>query len=194
MSSNPSLLPPASTALERAIEQTGAGRLQVLPSAVSSLWHADNCPAELLPYLAWALSVDEWDEGWGIEKKRAVIREARLVHQQKGTPASIRRALASIGQIDADIIERVDCFHHDGTATRDGSRRRMGRAGWAAYRVVLKQPATIRQAFQIKRLLAACQRNCIELRAIDFKQAAFARNGTLVRNGAYSRGVVDTTI
>ncbi len=194
MSTVPSILPPSSTVLERALEQTCAERLQALPAVVASLWNAGNCPAALLPYLAWALSVDEWDEGWGVDKKRSVINESRLVHQQKGTPAAIRRALASIGQVDADIIERVDYFFHDGTATRDGSRRRMGQSGWATYRVVLKQSVTIAQALQIKRLLSGSQRNCVELRAIDFKQAGFVRDGTLIRNGAYTRGVVDTSI
>jgi phage tail P2-like protein len=194
MTAPATLLPPSSTPLERALDQTGAVRLQALPSVVASLWNADDCPAALLPYLAWALSVDEWDEGWGVDKKRAVISESSLVHRQKGTPASIRRAIASIGQADADIIERVDYFFHDGSTTRDGSRRRMGHSGWATYRIVLKQAVTIAQAMQIKRLLAACQRNCIELRAVDFKQAGFTHDGTLIRNGAYTRGVVDTSI
>lgn len=189
MATVPSLLPPAATPLERAIEQTQAVRLD-LAAIVPTLWNAATCPAALLPHLAWALSVDEWDNGWSIEKKRTVIAEARYIHQHKGTPSAIRRALASIGQPDADLIERTDCIKRDGSRKHNGWHRRFGRGGWATYRINLKRPVTIDQAQQIKRLLAAVQRNCVHLVAIDFSRATVRRNGTAARNGAYTRGVV----
>lgn len=188
------LLPPQSTTLERAVDQSAAARLAALPAVVSSLWNADTCPPAMLPYLAWALSVDEWDETWSIERKRAVIRESRLIHQQKGTLAAVRRALASIGQGDALVIERGDYIHRNGVALRDGTHRRRGSGGWATYRVVLREPITIDQAQRIKRLLSAVQRNCITLTAIDFRKATLRRNGQARRNGSYTRGLVNTSI
>lgn len=194
MTVSQSLLPPASTPFERAMEATPAARLAALPAVVSSLWKADTCPAPLLPYLAWAVSVDEWDERWSDDRKRAVIRESRLIHQQKGTPAAIRRALASLGQPDAGIIERGDYIRHNGTALRNGVHLRKGHGGWPTYRIVLRRPVTIDQAHQIKRLLASVKRNCIVLTAIDFKQALLRHNGMAKRDGTYTRGVVATSI
>lgn len=186
------LLPPASTPLERALSRT-LGRFDP-PRVIPTLWNADTCPASLLPYLAWAMAVDEWDHGWSVEKKRAVVREQRAIHKSKGTPASIRRALAAIGQPDAEIIERADCVKRNGTAPRTGIHRRRGLDGWASYRVVLKRAVTVDQAYQIKRLLAATQRNCVHLIAIDFSAAAIRRNGTARRDGSFTRGVVNTRI
>lgn len=184
-----SLLPPATTPLERAIEQTQAVRLDHA-AIVPTLWNSATCPAALLPHLAWALSVDEWDNGWSVEKKRTVIAEARYIHQHKGTPSAVRRALASIGQPDADVIERADCIKRDGNRKHNGWHHRGGRAAWATYRIVLHRPVTIDQAQQIKRLLAAVQRNCVHLVAIDFGRAALRRNGVAPRTGIYTRGVV----
>lgn len=188
------LLPPASTSLERAVDLTAATRLAALPAIVASLWNAGTCPPAILPWLAWSMSVDEWDEGWGVDKKRAVIAESRLIHQQKGTIAAIRRALTAIGQPDAIVIERGDYVHRNAAITRDGTHHRAGAGGWATYRVILSHPATINQGLQIKRLLASVQRNCITLTAIDYRQAAHQRNGAITRNGVWSRGVVNATI
>lgn len=194
MTAPATLLPPSSTPLERALDQTAAVRLSALPSVVASLWNADTCPAPLLPYLAWAMSVDEWNDGWGVDKKRAVIKESRYIHQHKGTLSAIKRALTAIGQPGATVIERGNYIRHNGAALRDGTHTRAGSGGWASYRVILTQPVTIDMAQQIKRLLAAVQRNCIVLTAIDYKQAALRHNGAATRNATYTRGVVDTTL
>ena len=154
MTAPATLLPPSSTPLERALDQTAAARMAALPSVVASLWNADTCPAPLLPYLAWAMSVDEWNDGWGVEKKRAVIKESRHIHQHKGTLSAIKRALAAIGQPGATVIERGNYIRHNGLYLRDGTHNRQGAGGWPTYRVILTQPVTIDMAQQIKRLLA----------------------------------------
>lgn len=186
------LLPKNATPLERALSQTN-GRFtpaQIVPT----LWNAATCPPAVLPFLAWALSVDEWDHGWSVEKKRAVILAARPIHKRKGTPHAIRVSLASVGQPDADIIERADCLRHNGEATRNGLRRRFGLPGWPTFRVILKRPVTVDQAWQIKRLLESTKRNCVVLLSVDFSQAALRRNGLHVRDGSYTRGLVITSI
>lgn len=188
------MLPPSSTSLERSIDALAGDRLGRLPVLVSRLWNADTCPTSLLPYLAWATSVDEWDDRWSEDIKRAVIREARIIHALKGTPAAIRRALAALGQPDARIVERGNYALHNGSIVRDGTVQRKGHGGWSSYRVVLRRAVTIDQALMIQRLLARVQRNCIELTAVDFKQALLRRNGQSFRNGDYTRGVVNTSI
>lgn len=186
------MLPRNASRLERAISQT-SGRFtpaRVLPT----IWNAATCPAALLPWLAWALSVDEWSYGWSTAKKRAVVAAALAVHERKGTPAAIRTSLTALGQHDADIIERADSIRRNGSAVRNGMHRRRGLGGWPTFRVVLRRPVTVDQALQIKRLLDATKRNCVQLLAIDFAAAALRRNGEHIRNGAYTRGTVNTQI
>lgn len=189
-----SLLPPNATALERAASLTAGARLDAIPARIASLWSADTCPESLLPYLAWALSVDEWDSKWGIDRKRDAVRNARRIHQQKGTRSAVRLALASVGQPDAGIVERGDYVIRNGSRLRDGTAHRQGQGGWSTYRVVLRRTTSIQQAQLIRRLLASVQRNCITLTAIDFRQAALRRNGEHVRAGTHTRGVVNATL
>lgn len=59
----------------------------------------DTCPANLLPWLAWAFSVDRWDEKWPEATKRAVIRDAYFIHCHKGTIGAIRRVVEPLGYL-----------------------------------------------------------------------------------------------
>ncbi|MBQ4814544.1 phage tail protein I [Pseudoalteromonas luteoviolacea] len=71
---------------------------------ISSLWDPFLCPTPLLPWLAWSVSVDEWDESWNEELKRQVISDAFAVHQVKGTPFALQKALDSLN-IKTEIRE-----------------------------------------------------------------------------------------
>lgn len=184
------LLPPASTPLERALSRT-LGRFDP-PRIIPELWNADTCPASLLPYLAWAVAVDEWDQDWAKEKKRAVIKEAREIHRKKGTPLAIRRALASVGQNNAQLIERSDYIRCDGSTLCNGDRTCGGQ--WASYRIRLLKPLTVGEAYLTRRLLKSVDRNCVHLQAIDFSAAAFRCDGTIICNGDYTCGSVDTML
>lgn len=96
MSDVASLLPPSATAQERAIEQATA-RVGAVPVPLRTLWDPDDCPAALLPWLAWTYSVDRWSSSWTEAQKRASIRAAAAVHRYKGTVASIRDAVGALG-------------------------------------------------------------------------------------------------
>lgn len=93
-----SLLPPSSSDFMRRVAQT-AEVLSDLAVDLNTLWNADKCPLDLLPYLAWALSVDRWDKNWSEQTKRQVIKAAWMVHRQRGTIASIRRAIEPVGYL-----------------------------------------------------------------------------------------------
>lgn len=95
-----SLLPPSSTELERALEQLEAERMASLPLPHRTLWSPDNCPEHLLPWLAWALSVDVWRDSWPEAVKREAIRNAPDLHRLKGTAGAVKRAVKALG---ADI-------------------------------------------------------------------------------------------
>ncbi len=90
-----SLLPPNSTQIEYDVEQVIA-RLSDIPVVIGDLWNPDTCPAAALPWLAWALSVDEWDAGWTEAQRRAAIRASYFIHKHKGTRAAVEAALAAV--------------------------------------------------------------------------------------------------
>lgn len=89
------LLPFNTSKLEQAIEHVHAQRLASIPLPLS-LWNPETCPEHLLPWLAWALSVETWDSEWAVEIKRAVIATSIVTHRQKGTLSSVRRVLDAI--------------------------------------------------------------------------------------------------
>lgn len=98
-----SLLPSGSTPLERAATEAMAEAV-ALKVPLRDLWSPDRCPLSLLPYLAWALSVDRWDQSWSEKTKRAVIKASFFVHKRKGTINAIRRAVEPLGYL-IELIE-----------------------------------------------------------------------------------------
>lgn len=91
-----SLLPRNSTAGERAIE-AAAARVGDVPTPLRDLWNPNTCPAELLPWLAWALSIDAWKSYWPEHVKRARIRTAIEIQRRKGTAQSVRQVVTAFG-------------------------------------------------------------------------------------------------
>lgn len=93
---NPSLLPPNSSALERALEKVTA-RISAVPIPAPDIIDADLCPEALLPWLAWAFSVDNWKSYWPLHVKRARVRDAIKIQRKKGTANSVREVVATFG-------------------------------------------------------------------------------------------------
>lgn len=184
-----SLLPPNVTTLERVVEKTQMRHSP--PRIVPTLWNAATCPAKLLPHLAWASSIEDWDPQWSVEQKRAAIAASAEIHRHKGTPAAIKRALEVRGHPDAILVERADCIRHNGEATRNGYRRRGGQTQWATYRIILQRPITFDQAESITAMLATVKRNCCHLVALDYTRAALRHNGYAIRDGQYTRGIIN---
>lgn len=90
------LLPPNATAQERGIAGATA-RLGTVPTPLRDVWNPDTCPAELLPWLAWSLSLDSWQPYWPDAVKRQRIRMAVEIARHKGTAKSVREVVASFG-------------------------------------------------------------------------------------------------
>lgn len=97
------ILPPNATKLERAL--AAAASMQHTPEVIKTLADSQRCPVEFLPWLAWAMSVDEWQDDWPEARKRAAVRSAVELHRKKGTPWAVLRALAVHGFDDCEIIE-----------------------------------------------------------------------------------------
>lgn len=98
------LLPPNSTPLERAFDTLEVEALADLPLPVGDVWSPARCPAPLLPWLGWGLSIDIWDSNWTEAEKRAAIASAIDDQRRKGTRAALRRALDRIDPL-IDITE-----------------------------------------------------------------------------------------
>lgn len=98
-----SLLPANSKPLEHALASITA-KLETIPVPFEIIWDVDTCPDSYLPFLAYAWSVDEWNDAWSPENQRAVIRNSIWVHQRKGTLGAVKRALQAMGY-DASVIE-----------------------------------------------------------------------------------------
>ena len=99
-----SQLPLNSTPLELALEAAN-NENTLIP--LRALYNADTCPEHLLPYLAWAWSVDRWYNTWSPEAKRSAIRSTYEVHARKGTIGALRRVIEPLGY----LIEVVEWFN-----------------------------------------------------------------------------------
>jgi phage tail P2-like protein len=96
INSNHSLLPPNSSEIERSLE-TVSLRTTALPVDIRLLTNHDTCPVEFLPWLAWTLSVDNWQPYWPEAVKREQIKNSLAIHTKKGTVQSVRRAVDVFG-------------------------------------------------------------------------------------------------
>lgn len=95
---NKGILPSNSTTLEVLAAQA-LNKIQRVPIPISTLYNPDTCPVDLLPYLAWAWSVDRWDPSWADQTKRNVIKASYSVHKKKGTIGSLRRVVEPLGYL-----------------------------------------------------------------------------------------------
>lgn len=107
--SDASLLPPNATPLERALAKACA--MPHAPEVIRRLWNPWQCPVELLPWLAWAWSVDEWDSAWTEAQQRSMVAGSIRLHRKKGTPWAVREALLRSGLESVRIIERPEGAH-----------------------------------------------------------------------------------
>lgn len=137
-----SLLPSHATDLERALADV-LGDAASVPVPIADLWRPDTIPSTHLPYLAWALSVDdEWQFARTDAERRALTAAAVELHRTKGTPHAVRRGMQLLGFRDAEIVEGLDAVRHDGEITRSGSHAFAGASRWALFRVVADLGAT----------------------------------------------------
>lgn len=107
------LLPPSASAWMRHAEAATA-KLSGITVAIRTIWTPTACPVDLLPYLAWALSVDRWDKDWPAERKIVAIQHSYWLHRRKGTRAAVRRVIEDMG-FSATFAEWFDVGDEPGT-------------------------------------------------------------------------------
>lgn len=118
------LLPPNSTALEHDLATVFAA-VEGLDAPARLMWNPSQVPSAFLPWLAWSLSVDDWDPEWSEDRKREIIQGSIALHRIKGTRKSVEMALQMMGYGDVRIVE-------DRELPRIGDEDlRLGGTGWA---------------------------------------------------------------
>lgn len=188
MSDASTILPPNATDLEGSIEQVLVPATSVhVP--VGDLWNPETCPPHLLPWLAWALSVDEWDSGWSETTKRRTLMGSIGVHRSKGTVSAVKKALAAAGYGDAVVVERFGWDRYDGSHHHDGSLYYSSPDHWAEYRIKLARPITIEQAAQVRQILASIAPARCHLKALEYAEALNLFDNSIVYDGAFTHGV-----
>lgn len=93
---NNQLLPPNASPAEVATADAIA-RVSAVPMPNRTLYNPATCPEALLPWLAWAFSLDEWNPAWTEAQKRQAIADSVYIHRHKGTVGALQRALSSLG-------------------------------------------------------------------------------------------------
>lgn len=101
----PSILPTVASPAEKAIDRASADVLAAIPvNIIRWVKNPDECPAELLPWLAWERRVDTWNTDWTEQEKRNAIKRAPYIHRHRGTAAAVRHALAD-SPFGSEIVE-----------------------------------------------------------------------------------------
>ncbi|WP_439327885.1 phage tail protein I [Lonepinella sp. BR2357] len=186
---NNSLLPIGSTPLEKKLSQTFSA-ISDIPVPIHLLWQAKHCPTNLLPWLAWSVSVDEWDSEWSDETKRNSILASFSIHKIKGTISSLRRVLASAGYGNVQILENMSAIQYDVTKSYNGDYvHGSTESHWATYRIYLNRPMSIEQGEQVRQLFANTAPVRCHLVGLHFEQANNLYNQKITYNGEYSYGV-----
>jgi phage tail P2-like protein len=192
MSNVPSLLPPNATAIERHIEQTAA-RIDSIPIDFASLLNPYECPLENLPWLAWQMSVDEWDDSWDEQRKREIIANSIAIHRHKGTPGALKRALNTLGYHEVEILEPTT-EKYDGVNVYDGSITHGNDMHWAEFDVILNvgTTPTPEQTLQIINSINNYKPVRSHLRnlryASIFYDGEFNYDGTITHDGGFVDG------
>lgn len=183
-----SLLPPNVTPLERRIEASDA-LIERASAPLQTLWNAQEQPAHMLPWLAWAVGVDDWDSKWEEQQKRDAIDEAIPIRRKRGTVWAVKRALEVLGYSDVELLEHTgqrEKWLEAGGLLLDGSWSLDGRSlqvknaprvvttHWAQYALAFNindAPFTARSQRQLRRRVESAAPVRSELIALIYRQA-----------------------
>lgn len=100
------LLPPNATTLEKQLAKRTASISHLLVD-IRKLWDSHEIPESFLPWLAWSMSLDSWQEDWQQNVKRQLVAKSVDDHKQKGTRAAVEQAIRRVLAL-ADEEDRKD--------------------------------------------------------------------------------------
>jgi len=188
------ILPPNATALERNIEQSATRAMEQMPVPIRDLWNPDTCPVHLLPWLAWAVDVEQWQSDWPESVQRAAIKASISVHNHMGTVGGLKMALESLGYSSVMITEFVNLFHR-GAMAYNGSRTHVGASLAFQFDVALNNSGVIPSApaiAKIREAISEFKNARSHLRNLYYASrwhgGVNTHNGAIVRDGGLILG------
>ncbi len=190
------LLPTSATELQQALDLVTAQSTALDHNIIRMSHDPLTCDPSLLPWLAWAASIDD-AEGWvfaeGETEKRALIANYIRKHELKGTPASIRQLFRDLGLGEIDIIEDIGKIRYDGAVTHNGDYIHGSTGGtWATYSIIVKErPITNDQAEFLKTILRGIAPARCELRQVTYTRVAIRYNAVANYDGTYNYGAIN---
>lgn len=102
-----SLLPPNASILIKDLEAV-LGEALDLETLNRFVNNPSVAPQNILPWLAWAVSADDWSDSWSEEVRRNVIKASIEVHQRKGTIGALKKALEAFNYTNIKVEEWFD--------------------------------------------------------------------------------------
>ena len=100
---NKSLLPINASKLLKDLERSGL-KISYLEAKNKDVLSPDKLGIDILPWLAWSLSIDSWSDDWSSDVKREMVKNSISLHRIKGTKKAIKQALDIVG-VFGDIVE-----------------------------------------------------------------------------------------
>lgn len=108
-----------------------------MPLALGRLYNLDAVPASALDSLAAQFDLMGL-QGWSLAttdaERKALLREAIMLHRRRGTPWSIKRALALVGWPGLELAEGLGDMPFDGGITYNGAETFSSTSRWAEFR------------------------------------------------------------
>lgn len=92
-----SLLPSNASKLEQSLETVFREALASIEGEARQFYQPQHCPAKLLPWLGWSVSVDEWSDQWTEQQRRNAIADAISDHRRKGSRFAVENVLQRFG-------------------------------------------------------------------------------------------------
>lgn len=174
------VLPANQTPLEKTLATIAWERLAAIDILIiKRLIDPWTCPFAFLPWLAWSLSVDVWDDTWSEHRKRSVIAASPAIHRIKGSRKAIRLALEALG-----LRPTIVSWHED-----DPPARR------ATFRVDAEFDLMAGEAFDVRtNTLAYLAVKRSKPKSRVFALRTIARASTTFFSGAYARRASRMTV
>lgn len=98
-----SILPSSASDFEKKLDSALA-HITDFSIPTEHLWNPWLCPIDALPYLAWAMNVDRWDDNWSEQVKRQVVAVAPEIYRIKGTRRALDLALSALN-LSLEVVE-----------------------------------------------------------------------------------------
>jgi phage tail P2-like protein len=99
-----SLLPLNATQLLKDLENSSL-KATALKALNRHVTNPDLAPNHILPWLAFAMSVDDWNDNWPGDVKRNIIKSSVQIHKKKGTVGALKFALEAFNYENITVEE-----------------------------------------------------------------------------------------